>query len=305
MELRSLKTSPGLKLPVLLAVFLVLAACVRLIPADYARISTKITRQHIDFKSINWFADRAEAAYLHSEQIKSRFPKTTRISTPEGTDVQYFLEVHPKKKLQLVSIRGSANLKNIIEDTRTKRIRDTKLGIRVHHGFHDVAHKIYQDIRPHLRKNYKVAATGHSLGAASGMILLMYLANDGFSIAPSVNFGQPKFTDSEGVERYAHLPVTRVVDSNDVISLFPPSIATKSTKVTYEHIGAEIILLKRKHFVFLDEHDASRISVGEYWRNFGRALLEDHAIGKYIQKIRELESGATQVSYAEREKYVE
>jgi triacylglycerol lipase len=45
-----------------------------------------------DFNEINWYAGRANAAYLSASEIPEKFPNTVYVSSVEAIDVQYFLQ---------------------------------------------------------------------------------------------------------------------------------------------------------------------------------------------------------------------
>ncbi|MFT4815728.1 MAG: hypothetical protein ACI80L_000739 [Pseudohongiellaceae bacterium] len=45
-----------------------------------------------DFNEINWYAGRANAAYLSASEIQEKYPNTVYVSSLETIDVQHFLE---------------------------------------------------------------------------------------------------------------------------------------------------------------------------------------------------------------------
>ena len=256
----------------------------------------------IDFSRIQWYAKRAKAAYYKTnKEIEDEFKNTIRIATMPGTDVQYFLERDNENNYQVITVRGTANLKNGLEDADYIQIQEHKLDIRVHKGFNDDTEKLYADVFPHLNKEQPVYVTGHSLGAAISTLLMMYLHKDGFKVEHSINFGQPKVTNKKGVEHYAFLPLTRVVDENDVVPLVPPITLLDSLHGVYEHLGDEVILLEGEHFVYLDEHNAERKSVGSFWKNLGHESIEEHFMDNYLKNIASKLSKSNQVPYDERE----
>jgi hypothetical protein len=84
----------------------------------------------------------------------------------------------------------------------------------------------------------------------------------------------------------------------------PPATAADPKYGPYEHVGPEVILLEGTDFVYLDSHDATRISIGEFWRSLGYADLKDHQMKKYLARIKAKMAGATEVPYNDRLKYV-
>lgn len=258
-----------------------------------------------ELEEVKWYAIRASAAYDTPENIRKDFPATVRIQTVPGTDVQYFIEMYPDEKMQVLSIRGTQNMKNAREDAEFWQHSDEKLGVYIHKGFDQTARMIYADVLPHLQKDYRTRVTGHSLGAALGTVILMYLHVDGYELDPSINFGQPKVTNRKGVKRYDPLiNVTRVVDENDLVPLVPPLELVDSIHGVYEHLGDEIILLDGEYYVYLDKHDARRKSVGNFWRNIGHLSIEEHFMVNYLKNIESKATNAIQVPYREREKYI-
>lgn len=264
----------------------------------------QFTQKKIDFEQISWFAKRASAAYLSKSEIFRILPNTVWINTPKDTKVRYFLEVDPTRKIQTIAIRGTTDLKNIVEDLAFDKRENHQLGLHLHRGFDKIARKIFKDIRPHLKSNHPIRVTGHSLGAAVGVILMMYLKKEGYTLAPSINFGQPKVTDAPDAERFGYLPITRIVDGNDPVPMFPPYTLINAPHGAYAHIGPEVILLDQKRYVYLNKHDAERISVGEFWRDLATISLDDHSMEKYIKRINALATVAKQVTYARREAFI-
>jgi len=263
------------------------------------------TKKTINFTEVLWYAERSMAAYSTEEEIRHKFPKAIRVSTVAKTDVQYFIEVFPEKNLQVISIRGTSNFDNIEEDAEYLAQKNDKLGIYVHRGFDEDTAKVYADILPHLNKRYKIRITGHSLGAAISTVLMMYLHQDGFSIEKSINFGQPKVTNAKGVAKYRFLPLTRIIDKNDVVPLLPPTTLLDSLHGLYEHFGEEVVLLEDEFYAYLDQHDATHHSIGEFWKSLFDKSIEDHFIANYVKNIQTKTNIAVQVAYSQREALIQ
>lgn len=264
----------------------------------------RVTKK-IDFEDIHWYAGRANAAYENEQEIRQAYPKTVRVATVGDTEVQYFLELFHETRLQVITVRGTDNLKNALENAEYLQSKDGKLGIYVHTGFDADTIAVYRDVLPHLKKDYKVKTTGHSLGAAISTLLMIYLHEDGFHIERSINFGQPKVTNMAGVEAYDFLPITRVVDEHDVVALVPPITLLDSIHGIYEHLGDEVILLEDEYYVYLEKHDAERKSVGSFWKNIGHESIEDHFMDNYLENIEDKYSKSVQVPYSKREDYTQ
>ena len=258
----------------------------------------------VDFDEVQWFAKRASAAYSTEDEIKAAFPDTVRVQQVGNTKVQYFLELDEENKLQVISVRGTANLKNVQEDVEYIKSKNEKLDIYVHSGFDEDAFRIYNDILPHLKKDYPVYLTGHSLGAAIAALLMIYLHEDGYTIQKMINFGQPKFTNKVGVQRYHTLPLTRIVNENDVVPLLPPVTLLSALHGIYEHMGDEVILLKEVEYIYLEQHQADRQKVEGFWDNIDHESIQEHFIANYLKNIGSKLKTSLQVPFVDRKKYL-
>ena len=278
--------SPSAFLRILLIIStMIIASCART-PGDlFEDFSPSISSQDTDFTTVAQFADYAAAAYRSEEEIRALFPDTVRVGTPQGTKATYFLEVLPQYKLQTISVRGTHSFNDMLHDIEFRIVQDNLANASFHKGFQADALLIYADVKPFLNKSYRTRLTGHSLGAAVSAILMIYMQRDGYIIEPSVNFGQPKFTNAAGARLYEDLPLQRVVDANDVVPMLPPTFAKHPKYGIYTHLGEEIILLDGPDYVRLNTHDAERISVDEYWRERSFASKEDHRMTQYVSRI--------------------
>jgi len=271
-----------------------------------ADLQDSLTTEFTDiaFTKVEWYANRAKAAYDDETQIRDAFPNVTKVNTIAEINVQYFIERFPDLKRTVITIRGTDNLTNVRDDAEYFQSKNAKLGIYVHKGFDEDTFLIYQAILNDLDKTDEIILTGHSLGAAISTLLMMYLHEDGFTLGPSINFGQPKVTNKKGASAYEHLPLLRVVDKNDVVPLLPQITLLDSIHGIYEHLGAEIILLDGLYYVYLDTHKAMDRSVGSFWKNLGDESLIDHKMVNYLHNIRSKLNDATPVSYDDREQYI-
>ncbi len=258
----------------------------------------------INFEKVDWYAKHAAAAYASPKQIKQRFPDTILIKTTRS-DVQYFMRHIPERKQKVIAIRGTDNFANAREDADYIESRNKKLNIRLHRGFDRDAYEIYQVLRPLLDEEDEIILTGHSLGAAISSILMMYFYEDKLKVGPSINFGQPKVTNKQGSLHYEFLPLTRVVDENDIVPLIPPDDFVDEMFGGYEHFGAEIILLAKRYFVFEDKFLARDTSAVSFWKNMGDESLKAHHMNIYLKNIKNKLEQSEQVNFHERKKYMD
>ena len=281
-----------------------LSSCAGVSLKQIALIGSTVTKTDVDFTEIYAYAGRASSAYGTEAAIRAKYPRTIRVSSPGRTADQYFIERDDKARTQYIAIRGTANRANIFEDVEMRIREDINLAIPIHAGFDRTARTMYADMKPFLKPGYKTYITGHSLGGAIAAVLAIYLVQDKYDVVKVVTFGQPKFTTNAGVEKLGFLQVTRVVDENDIVPMLPPTTLINRAHGVYEHVGPEIILLDGPRYVYLPNHDANRISVGEFWRNMRLADLADHHMDNYLKRISLKMKGAVAVSYDDREKYV-
>jgi hypothetical protein len=267
-------------------------------------LGAEITPAAINFNELTDYGRRAKAAYAPEAQIRASYPKTVRVGEPGNTRVRYFLEQDKGAKIQYVTIRGTANKVNLREDMEARVRIDPESGLPVHQGFDDDARAVYADLKPYLQKGYRTRVAGHSLGGAVAVLVAIYASADGHTVEKIVTFGQPRFTTKEGVAQLgSSLPLTRVVDENDIIPMLPPGGGNKA-QGAYDHVGPEVILLEGPHYVYLPIHNAERLAVGELARNLAIADLQDHKMDNYLRRLADKSKGAVEVPYDQREKYV-
>jgi len=258
----------------------------------------------VDFEALHTHAVRAHTAYASESAIRAQYPATVRVSTPGETDILYFLEQDEGRKVQYAAVRGTIDKKNLSEDLDIHVQADRETGLPLHAGFDAAADVLYADMKPRLKRGYKTYFVGHSLGGAVAVLLAAYAIRDGYDVERVVTFGQPRFTTAAGIEGLAALPITRVVDENDMVPMLPPATKRHPEYGSYEHIGEEIILLEGTRYVYLSSHDANRIAIGEFWRSMAFSNLDDHKMDKYLARLAAKTKGARQVPYNKREQYV-
>ena len=196
----------------------------------------------VQFSTLLGFAERASTAYESPAAIAKAYPNTTRIATPGGASVLYFIETDHGERIHIVTVRGTADAMNDSEDRDTHERFDPVLGIKVHRGFDIVTQDILTDLKPHLKPGYTVTLTGHSLGGAVACLLGMYLHHEGGKVGRIYTFGQPKVTNITGSRKYAHLDVTRIVTPKDMVPLVPPlDPMDLMTMDIYWHRGTELV----------------------------------------------------------------
>mgnify|MGYP001818785213 CR=1 FL=1 len=278
------------------AFLLILIAGCGTISQDLRQSLVTVVPHDVDFAELEYYAERSKAAYNSPAEIRKQFPDTTRVTTVQPVEVQYFLETDAQQKTQTITIRGTSNKANRLEDIDIDKVPDPILGINLHKGFREDALALRADVTPHLRKDYKIRVTGHSLGGAVAAIKAHMLFQDGYNVTRLVTFGGPKVTDVDGKNAIQDgIDVTRVVNEPDIVPTVPPQGLSIGG---YQHFGPEVILRPGREYVFLPDHDANRLSIGDLWRNLDFLSVEAHPMNVYLPNIQEkVAKGAVQVPY--------
>jgi hypothetical protein len=256
----------------------------------------------IDFGQLYRFARLSSAAYASTSVIRDRHPGISWIAIPGHTNVLYFVQTNHALRQHTVAVRGTVDDVNWKLDMDTHGAFDKKSGVLIHRGFHTVARTIYADLRGRLNPTYRTYFTGHSLGGAVSAILATYLDRDGYGIGGVYTFGQPKFTNAEGVRRYSYMPVLRVVYQNDAVAMLPDAV--KGGRASYVHLGPEVVLLSGPYYSYLDEIDAARKSIGAFSRGVTFTSLPDHKMKWYLQGLLDKLKQSKLVPYNKRQRYV-
>jgi triacylglycerol lipase len=285
-----------------------LAGVRSLSPRPFEPLPTGVSSQPVDFEQLGAMAARASAAYESADAIRQSYPKTILVNSPGTIDVQYFVEQDNEANTQHVTIRGTANRENFLEDIDFTVHQTAGASIPVAVGFDRVARRILADVTARLNKQHKTYVTGHSLGGAVATLLAFYLIEDGYNVGGVVTFGQPRFTTSDGVEsgrlRALSGVLVRVVDENDVVPMLPPGSERTGSYGPFEHVGREIILLDGAYYVDLPNHTADHLSVDESWREWASARLRDHHMANYLARLSTKSAAAVPVPFEDREKFV-
>lgn len=273
--------------------FVVLAGCAGDLSQTFKQSLSVVSPKKIDFMELEYYANRSKSSYDPIDKIRQDYPLVTRVVTVQTVDVQYFIETDLANQQQTLSIRGTAEKPNVWEDIETTLIADSILSIPLHRGFQEDAKAVFSDAAPYLRKDLRLRVNGHSLGGAVAVIVAAYLLEEGYTIERVVTFGQPKFTSEPPPEQVMSV-TTRVINDLDVVPMIPPF----SINERYQHFAPEVILREGSDYVYLDEHDADRLSVGEFWRDITDFSFREHHVDGYLSNIQEkVMAGSRQVPY--------
>lgn len=265
----------------------------------------------VDWNNIRWFAVLSSYAYKSdNDTIKNKY-KNYKVYINEINDIKYVVLVDDVKREQYISIRGTSNSHNALQDIKFFKDKSYRLNIDLHTGFHRTAEMISDDLVSRLDKTYTTWVTGHSLGGAEAIIVSWYLDYSGHTIAECITFGQPKVTDSHGIRKMrGKIKLTRVVNETDVVSLVPPA-GTHMNR--YAHLGDMIKLLDDGKYCYLTEPDSLNFGVNSFWLWSARESfsfyqmgkeLPDHYMTNYIDNIDKIIDDGEEVLWKDRLQHI-
>lgn len=244
----------------------------------------------VNFSAIMEYAEFSNAAYHTKSRVRElsqlKNHKLTYYSNIPEIHVSYFLATNDIDKTQIISVRGTSNVENAIVDIALKLIQDKHAGVRIHKGFSLAAQQIYEEIQPHLKKDYVINTTGHSMGGAVALILAMYLDVDNYDIGQVITFGQPKVTNIAGANKFQHLNIVRIVTQKDLVPLVPPFDPLDLNNIDiYWHQGKEVILLPDTSYAVL-EGISSMMRVTKFTQEMlSEKNITNHQMTEYIALV--------------------
>jgi hypothetical protein len=248
----------------------------------------------LDFAQALQYAQRAALAYEQDAVIQQQSGTGVRvsISAPLSSGIKAYVEQDNAKRVQWIVVRGTSNLINIQLDADYNKVVDSRLQIPLHKGFADSALQVYQFAKPLLKSDYETRITGHSLGGAAAVIVLMLLKEDGFKLGPAITFGQPMVTNRDGVRKYRMLPLLRFVNDKDPVPWLPPlEVFAVLDEGPFQHFGPEVVLEDGpKNYRYFSDHQVQRLSVLSFWNNLKNVSLQDvpeHFMSTYLTRVRQ------------------
>lgn len=271
-------------------------------------ITNEDDMEEIAFQTIYEFGIMASDSYKTVQEIVSKYNGKLRVHAKDLKKYQgrYFVLFDDANKNQYISIRGTSNSGNAFEDSKYVKIKDKKTGLYMHKGFWESSTETYNSAIEHLNKEYNTYITGHSLGGAEAAILHLFLHEDGFNVVRTITFGQPKFTNAEGMEKYEDINLLRVVDGMDLVPLVPPTTVVSAVHGRYRHFGPEIVLLDDIYYSFLDKHAGENPAVTSLWKKLiaGETSVKEHFMINYLKRIELKLNKNVMIPYEEHKNYL-
>lgn len=256
----------------------------------------------IDFAEIERAARFARAAYLGEAETRALAAAEDLELTLRGSvaeiQVTFFVVTDLAGRSQTIAVRGTANAENAMLDIAFKLVDDDRAGVRLHEGFAHSARRVYAALKPALRADFRIRATGHSFGGAVAQILAMYLDADGYDVGRIITFGQPKVTNLAGTERYRHLDLLRVVTPTDLVPLVPPFDPLDIANIDiYWHAGRELILLEGRRYAILEGVDSMLRAANFTQQVPTEENLRTHYMDIYVDLVAARRDASERVGY--------
>jgi len=244
----------------------------------------------------------AEATYNSTDDIKSVLNRhgyrINQIQQLEGYAVGFILASNVATKQQLIAVRGTSNIKNIMVDAAFVLVPDKLSGVNIHQGFLLSARDIYQQLQPLIKPGYSINTIGHSLGGATALILAMMFDAQGFSVGEVITFGQPKVTNISGSRKFKHLDVIRIVTPKDIVPLVPPIDPMDLMKFSiFWHQGTEILLYEKREYSVLTGVN-SMLRAKDFLNDIpSEQHLSNHFMSTYIHYLQSKLDSPIEVEY--------
>jgi predicted lipase len=239
------------------------------------------TSHEVEWKDIKWAAKLSRYAYKQNTAIRETYKNFDDIYINEINEVKYILLTDHKNKKHYISVRGTTNSHNALQDINFLKDRSKRLDIYLHTGFHRTAEEMSVDIIRNLVTGYEVDLVGHSLGAAISIIVGWYIDYAKYDVGKCITFGQPKVTDSVGTRMMRDkIKILRVVNETDIVSLVPPTGTHINNR--YAHLGTLIKLLPHGKYCFLEEPDSLNFGINSFWFFAAREGFSFYEVGKEL-----------------------
>jgi triacylglycerol lipase len=215
---------------------LALSGCASISPRLLTLLGSDVERGRVEFAALHQSARRVHDSQKSEAEIRKNWPNTVAVGKVASVDVRYFVEQDHKAKAQHISMPGSLSFQDWLEDFDLLLTADRQSGVSFHRGFERSAKATYAELRPLLDKSYRTHVNGYSMGAGVAAVMSLHMQEDGVNLARTTTFGQPRVTNAAGAQLLAGLPITRVVNADDFVTMLPT--------FPFEHFGEEVISIR-------------------------------------------------------------
>lgn len=227
-----------------------------------------------------WLAELSRLVYRHDVEEVNPPPRPGRshflkrvglkqraflISEKTNTKAMLVEPISPPAFAVLVFRGTQRSYKDARTDLHCGILLSSRAGIRVHRGFGAALDSVWGDIERELScLACPIFYTGHSLGAA-----LAVLAASRRVPQAVYTFASPRIGNEAFAASLADVPIHRVVDDQDAVTLLPPKL------LGFRHVGA---------LQLLGAPEENR----SFWKAFVDSppkSLADHAPVNYVDRI--------------------
>lgn len=171
------------------------------------------------FKQIEYYAKIVVAANS-KEDIKTLVSSCYTVLDLIRRETRFIILIDSLDKVCYVSIRGSHNERNWVDNFKGKQVYDKELKANIHEGYRAISKEIVNEIEKHISREYDLYIVGGSLGGVNAVLSGWYLITRGYSVIEIVNFAGPKLTSHD----YSFLPVTHILHLEDPVIYLPLSM---------------------------------------------------------------------------------
>lgn len=283
---------------------------------DYFLTNQQVVQDSIDFSLLLKCAQLCEQSYEAKDKLEKTHGNKIVIkkALPKFGGWFFILEEKVQKQLYIV-VRGTPIPQNgyknmllgILTDVEVPFVKDSLLQLDLHKGFRAEAYEIFKIIQPVLDKyqqrGYRFTITGHSLGGAVAGILMLYFEHYGYEPEATITFGQPKITNTEGLEKLRNYSLFRVSNAKDPVTFLPLGNILDDFETGYRHFGEELVLFDSIFFSYLNKQEAEQGSVTSFVENIGDESVWEHQLEHYIHTLMEKLETQKEVPYDSKKRY--
>ncbi len=212
------------------------------------KVRYDVNAQGFDLPLTTFLARMAKLAYEDegplNVEAKNECLTDVRFFEDFATNTQAFAAYDAETDSTIVSFRGTAGLKDILQDA--KLILDPAANFgegRVHRGFSQQTNALIPDIINYLgtfNVGSNILVAGHSLGGADAMLFTAHANRHHFPVAQLHTIGQPRTGNAAFVNSFesssAQTNYVRVVNNHDIIPAVPPA------SLSYRHGGYDVYI---------------------------------------------------------------
>lgn len=237
-------------------------------------------------------ADITENQYYSPDDLRARY-------TTDDVEVKVFSTVLPgddgetrfvlltdyAQLRQTLALGGTDTYRQWQVDAMMEPMYQADLGANVHTGWNMLSLAVLDYVLPELRTDYTLTVTGFSLGGALTAITSKYLMQAGYRVTEVVTFGQPRVTDTAGVDVFSDVPITRFVNDKD------PFPHMKGDGSAAAHFGRMVLLYDGPDYAYVPAGDPNLEADAQPFDSFTAEDFEYHSETLYVDRLSAKVSG--------------